>query len=617
VTNLIKNFQIHLDLIKSQKNERIQIKKGDLNTVIFEFIVTDNDEPVNLTNSEVRLSILKPSKLTVIQDCTLTTPVNGQCEVLLLNQALLETGVYKGELIITKDGGVSFTGSFEYSSLNTILNDQTMESANDWEVLHEALLREGVQGIQGIQGIQGEKGDTGEQGIQGIQGIKGDTGEQGIQGIQGIQGDTGETGLQGIQGIKGDTGEIGPQGIQGIKGDTGIQGIQGIQGEKGDKGDKGDTGLQGLESRPDTITGEGVEPTSTPDFVGQMVINTTDETFFVSSGLTADSWQVLLDITPIKPILSVTNLTNAVQLNWESEIGTSWAIYRSEISGALGEKLASSIITNTYLDSTAIGGTNYYYTLQEEDVSKKTISDQVKATPYTILVYDNKLIDFIGYAGWTVYDTVVATNDFGNVSTLVGGDRLKIDTTERLRFELPIGMLGSANTGGIIKANIAGKDDYTFEYEIRFDSGFPWSKGGKIPGISGGAGYTGGAPAWDGDGFSVRIMWREDGRLIPYVYHFNQPDEFGDTFGATLGYLTDTKAYKIKYYVVLNTGSNPDGILKIYLDNILVFEKRDIVFRTDNSKIDTAHIAIFAGGSTPDWNMTGTGFIRLSYLQWQ
>jgi hypothetical protein len=591
VTNLIKNFQINLDLIKSQKNERIQIKKGDLNTVIFEFIITDNDEPVDLTNSEVRLSILKPSKLTVIQDCTLTKPLNGQCEVLLLNQALLETGVYKGELIITKDGGVSFTGSFEYFSLNTILNDQTMAvSVNDWEVLHEALLREGVQGIQGEQGIQGIQGEQGLQGIQGLKGDKGDTGLQGIQGIQGIKGDTGETGLQGIQGLKGDTGE---------------QGIQGIQ------------GVQGLESRPDTITGKGIEPTSTPDFVGQMVVNTTDETFFVSSGLTADSWQVLLDITPIKPILNATSLTNAVQLNWESEVGTSWAIYRSEISGALGEKLTSSVTTNTYLDSTAIGGTNYYYTLQEEDVSKKTISDQVKAMPYTILVYDNKLIDFIGYAGWTVYDTVAVTNDFGNVSTLQGGDRLKIDTTERLRFELPIGVLGSANTGGIIKANIAGKDDYTFEYEIRFDSGFPWSKGGKIPGLSGGAGYTGGAPAWDGDGFSVRIMWREDGRLIPYVYHFNQPDEFGDTFGATLGYLTDTKAYKIKYYVVLNTGSNPDGILKIYLDDILVFEKRDIVFRTDQSQIDTAHIAIFAGGSSPDWNMTGTGFIRLSYLQWQ
>ena len=76
-------------------------------------------------------------------------------------------------------------------------------------------------------------------------------------------------------------------------------------------------------------------------------------------------------------------------------------------------------------------------------------------------------------------------------------------------------MVGSAIQAGLLKAKIAGKNDYTIEYEIRFDLGFPWSKGGKVPGFSGGVGYTGGAPAWDGDGFSVRLMWREDGRIIP------------------------------------------------------------------------------------------------------
>ena len=275
------------------------------------------------------------------------------------------------------------------------------------------------------------------------------------------------------------------------------------------------------------------------------------------------------------------------------------------------------LLTNTYTDSTALGGTTYYYTLQIEDVSQKTISDQVEATPYSITVYGSKRVDFAGYAGWTVYGSAQATADFGNEFTVQGGDRLKIDTGEKLRFYLPTGMVGSADTGGIIKAKIAGKTDYTIEYGIRFDSPFPWSKGGKVPGFSGGAGYTGGAPAWDGDGFSVRLMWREGGRIIPYVYHYNQPDEFGDTFGETLGYFTDTKEHIIKYYAVLNTGANPDGILKIYLDGVQIFDKRDLIYRTDESLIDTAHIAIFAGGSGADWNMTGDGYIRLNYFDWK
>ena len=322
-------------------------------------------------------------------------------------------------------------------------------------------------------------------------------------------------------------------------------------------------------------------------------------------------------IPPNEIVLEVTNLTNAVQLDWEVGTASSWAIYRSEVKNKLGEKLVKDLITNTYTDSTVIGGTTYYYTLAVEDANQKTISDQVEAKPYSITVYGSKRVDFNGYAGWTVYGSAEATADFGNEFTVQGGTRLKIDTGEKLRFEMPIGQVGSANTGGIIKANIAGKTDYTIEYGIKFDGPFPWSKGGKVPGFSGGAGYTGGAPAWDGDGFSVRLMWREGGRIIPYLYHYNQPDEFGDTFGETLGYFTDTKEHIVKYYAVLNTGANPDGILKIYLDGVQVFDKRDLIYRTNDCKIDTAHIAIFAGGSDASWNMTDTGYIRLNYFDWR
>jgi|tagenome__1003787_1003787.scaffolds.fasta_scaffold20981499_2 hypothetical protein len=322
---------------------------------------------------------------------------------------------------------------------------------------------------------------------------------------------------------------------------------------------------------------------------------------------------------PAKPVVEVTNLYNGVRLDWKPTANTkSYKVYRAENIENLGITLTeiTDSQNTSFTDTTAVGGTTYYYTVKALFDFNSTNSEKATGIPSSIQIYENHMVDFTGYAAWTVYGDAQVNADFGNYSTLQGGDRLKIDTSERLRFELPVGMLGSANTGGIIKAGIVAKNEYTFDYEIRFDDLFPWSKGGKIPGISGGAGYTGGTPAWAGDGFSVRIMWREDGRLIPYVYHFNQPESFGDTFGATIGYLTYTKPYVIKYYVKLNTGANADGILRIYIDDVLSFEKTDIVYRTDNSKIDTAHLAIFAGGSTVDWNMTGTGYIRLSYVRW-
>lgn len=51
-------------------------------------------------------------------------------------------------------------------------------------------------------------------------------------------------------------------------------------------------------------------------------------------------------------------------------------------------------------------------------------------------------------------------------------------------------------------------------YELAFDSGFDWVKGGKLPGLRGGlnsTGCSGGNKANGLDCFSSRLMWRTDG----------------------------------------------------------------------------------------------------------
>ena len=102
-------------------------------------------------------------------------------------------------------------------------------------------------------------------------------------------------------------------------------------------------------------------------------------------------------------------------------------------------------------------------------VTKRQNQSKFKPSLFPSSVYENKLVDFLGYPTWQVYGTTEATADFGNEDVVQGGDRLKVDTTDRLRFELPVGMVRSANAGGIVKAKIAGKNEYTFEYEIRFE----------------------------------------------------------------------------------------------------------------------------------------------------
>ena len=112
-------------------------------------MITDGGRIINLTDCQVVLTILKPSGLTVYQDCEIVDPLDGECEVLLNNQAYLETGIHSGELVITKGELISVTRLFEYFSLNTISNDNTLESSNDWEVLHTILLNSGLKPLLG------------------------------------------------------------------------------------------------------------------------------------------------------------------------------------------------------------------------------------------------------------------------------------------------------------------------------------------------------------------------------------------------------------------------------------------------------------------------------------
>lgn len=78
----------------------------------------------------------------------------------------------------------------------------------------------------------------------------------------------------------------------------------------------------------------------------------------------------------------------------------------------------------------------------------------------------------------------------------------------------------SHDTGGSQWYNLWNTTDgSTFQtmlvsYEVAFDEGFDWVKGGKLPGLRGGlnsTGCSGGNEATGKDCFSSRVMWRQNG----------------------------------------------------------------------------------------------------------
>jgi hypothetical protein len=85
---------------------------------------------------------------------------------------------------------------------------------------------------------------------------------------------------------------------------------------------------------------------------------------------------------PAQPVVTVSNQINAVKLDWGVTANTtSYTVYRSTTAGSIGTALVQWISANTYTDSTAVGGTTYYYTVQAGNYGRATNSVQVTGLP--------------------------------------------------------------------------------------------------------------------------------------------------------------------------------------------------------------------------------------------
>ena len=213
----ISDYKISLDILKSQSQYSLPMKKGDTARVIY-ITLRQGGVPFEIgADCFAVLSGKKPDGTIFENNCVIsdntisyaitpqTTAVSGliECEVKLYgnNNALISSPrftIIVDERAVGEDEIIS---SNEYSALTNLYSETNFLKNDIQEKLESGYFK-------GEKGDKGDKGDTGEKGEKGDKGDKGDTGEKGEQGIQGIQGEKGEQGIQGIQGEKGDTPEI-------------------------------------------------------------------------------------------------------------------------------------------------------------------------------------------------------------------------------------------------------------------------------------------------------------------------------------------------------------------------------------------------------------------------
>ncbi|WP_113959638.1 polysaccharide lyase [Roseimicrobium gellanilyticum] len=183
------------------------------------------------------------------------------------------------------------------------------------------------------------------------------------------------------------------------------------------------------------------------------------------------------------------------------------------------------------------------------------------------------------------------------------------DGAKSLRIAYAPGQIGPENGGAGWRWPIGTHQSAELRYTVRFSKDFDWVKGGKLPGLCGGPdNVSGGRPATGTNGFSARLMWRRDGRGEAYIYHKNQPENYGHSFPfpEDFRFPTDTPIH-VRLAVTMNTIGKRDGTLRVWIalsdqTEKLMVERTDMEWRTvDTFGVDSLYFETFHGGGDATW----------------
>jgi hypothetical protein len=211
-------------------------------------------------------------------------------------------------------------------------------------------------------------------------------------------------------------------------------------------------------------------------------------------------------------------------------------------------------------------------------------------------------------------------------ATIVNGREAFGGTGNSLAVAYPEDEAGTKETGAQWLMELDGEYEEAYvSYRVQFADGFDFSRGGKLPGLAGGSAPTGNAPAKGDNGWTGRLMWLSDftgepgnpeqlsSQAISYAKYtdsgFNQDGRDEDEIhwidpDGTRTEFNSGVWYEITQRVKMNTPGVSDGVIQVWLDDVLVHNQTDVLFRTvDDLKIDQLYFSTFFGGGN-GWETT-------------
>jgi hypothetical protein len=198
-----------------------------------------------------------------------------------------------------------------------------------------------------------------------------------------------------------------------------------------------------------------------------------------------------------------------------------------------------------------------------------------------------------------------------------------------LRVKYPEGGVGPGETGGqfpMVFRNMEGLQDGLYRelyarYYVKFEEGFDFNKGGKLPGLMGGGdswGRSGGNQPDGTNGWTLRFMWRSEGKLVIYAYvPKSENGKWGnDRWGQDIDcdFKTEPGVWHcIEQYVNVGTPGKDDGKLKVWIDGVERLNIDDMRFwnvENDFGPVGGIFFSTFHGGNSADWAPRNDSFAQ-------
>ncbi|MBN8414377.1 hypothetical protein LCL99_11535 [Halomonas denitrificans] len=201
------------------------------------------------------------------------------------------------------------------------------------------------------------------------------------------------------------------------------------------------------------------------------------------------------------------------------------------------------------------------------------------------------------------FDTTRTWGTEENVELLAGHAE-----TPALRVHYPQGTSspGDTDVGGAgfyaEPAELSGSDHACLSYRVRFEQGFDFVKGGKLPGLFGGEAPSGGDDVTGENGFSMRYMWRENGQGELYEYVVGGDNDYGDSIARGRFSFPSGQWVTLEQEIILNDPGQANGVARVWVNGQPLIEQTDITYRTSDSvHIDGLMFSTFFGGHGKDW----------------